>query len=109
MGEQEARVPVRGGGEGAEFSIRTLQSDHVLKWEATEKQADGTMANVEYEVEGPTVIVQTTTRNHLHPENETRVVPIYLDESSEQTDKIVGSHLRRATGKKSLSSAEEEA
>ena len=97
------------GSEGADFSIRTLQSDNVLKWEATEKQPDGTMANVEYEVEGPTVIVQTTTRNHLHPENETRVVPIYLDESSEQTDKIVGSHLRRATGKKTLSSAEEEA
>jgi DNA primase len=97
------------GSEGADFSIRTLQSDNVLKWEATEKQPDGTMANVEYEVEGPTVIVQTTTRNHLHPENETRVVPIYLDESSEQTDKIVGSHLRRASGKKTLSSAEEEA
>ena len=64
------------GSEGADFSIRTLQSDNVLKWEATEKQPDGTMANVEYEVEGPTVIVQTTTKNHLHPENETRVVPI---------------------------------
>jgi hypothetical protein len=36
------------GSEGADFSIRTLQSDNVLKWEATEKQADGTMANVEY-------------------------------------------------------------
>jgi hypothetical protein len=57
------------GSEGADFSIRTLQSDNVLKWEATEKQPDGSMANVEYEVEGPTVIVQTTTRNHLHPEN----------------------------------------
>ena len=96
------------GSEGAEFSIRTLQSDNVLKWEATEKQADGTMTNVEYEVEGPTVIVQTTTRNHLHPENETRVVPIYLDESAEQTEKITQEALRRATGEGTVSDAERE-
>jgi hypothetical protein len=97
------------GSEGADFSIRTLQSDNVLKWEATEKQADGTMANVEYEVEGPTVIVQTTTRNHLHPENETRVVPIYLDETAEQTERITKEVLRRAAGEGTISDAEREA
>src|SRR5215204_1820568 len=92
------------GSEGADFSIRTLQSDNVLKWEATEKQPDGSMAtNVEYEVEGPTVIVQTTTKNHLHPENETRVVPLYLDESAEQTEKITQAVLRRAAGISSIS------
>ena len=93
------------GSDGADFSIRTLQSDNVLKWEATEKQADGTLANVEYEVEGPTVIIQTTTKNHLHPENETRVVPIYLDESSEQTGKITREVLRHAAGRGSVSEA----
>ena len=61
------------------------------------------MANVEYEVEGPTVIVQTTTKNHLHPENETRVVPLYLDESAEQTEKITQAVLRRAAGINSIS------
>jgi hypothetical protein len=96
------------GSEGADFSIRTLQSDNVLKWEATEKQPDGTMANVEYEVEGPTVIVQTTTKNHLHPENETRVVPLYLDESSEQTERITKEVLKRAAGKGSISEVERE-
>jgi hypothetical protein len=94
------------GSEGADFSIRTMQSDNVLKWEAMEKQSDGTMANVEYEVEGPTVIVQTTTRNHLHPENETRVIPLYLDESAEQTEKITGEVLRRASGKGDVSADE---
>jgi hypothetical protein len=91
------------GSEGADFSIRTLQSDNVLKWEATEKQPDGSLANVEYEVEGPTVIVQTTTRNHLHPENETRVVPLYLDESAGQTKDIIEENLRRAAGKGTVS------
>ena len=96
------------GSEGADFSIRTLQSDNVLKWEATEKQPDGTMANVEYEVEGPTVIVQTTTKNHLHPENETRVVPLYLDETAEQTEKITRAALRRAAGITAISSEKRE-
>src|SRR5215211_1389225 len=94
------------GSEGADFSIRTLQSDNVLKWEATEKQPDGSMANVEYQVEGPTVIVQTTTKNHLHPENETRVVPLYLDESPEQTEKITKAVLRRARGTNAISETE---
>ena len=96
------------GSEGAEFAIRTLQSDNVLKWEATEKQPDGNLANVEYEVEGPTVVVQTTTQNHLHPENETRVVPLYLDESARQTKWVTEDELARAAGERSLSKAEED-
>jgi hypothetical protein len=57
------------------------------------------MKNVVYQTEGPTVIVQTTTKNHLHPENETRVFPLYIDESEEQTSRIIGSILTEATGK----------
>jgi hypothetical protein len=84
------------GSEEAEFTIRILQSDGRLVYEATEKDADGTMKNVVYETEGPTVVVQTTTRIHLHHENETRVFPIYIDESSEQTQRIVQSILQEA-------------
>jgi hypothetical protein len=97
------------GTEGAEFSIRTLQSDGVLRWEATEKDENGSPVNVEYEVEGPCVIVQTTTRNHLHPENETRVVPLYLDESAVQTERITKQVLRRAAGQGALPAEEEQA
>jgi len=56
------------------------------------------MKNVVYRTEGPTVIVQTTTKNHLHPENETRIFPIYLDESEEQTGRIVRGVLEQAEG-----------
>jgi hypothetical protein len=42
------------------------------------------------------VVVQTTTRIHLHHENETRVFPIYIDESSAQTERIVQSILQEA-------------
>jgi hypothetical protein len=84
------------GSEDAEFTIRILQSDGKLVYEATEKDADGTMRNVVHEKEGPTVVVQTTTRIHLHHENETRVFPIYIDESSAQTERIVQSILQEA-------------
>jgi hypothetical protein len=57
------------------------------------------LKNVVYETEGPTVVVQTTTRNHLHPENETRVFPIYIDESEQQTGRIVGGILKEASGR----------
>jgi hypothetical protein len=77
------------GSEDANYSIRVMQSDGRLEYEATEKTPDGSMKNVVYRTEGPTVIVQTTTKNHLHPENETRVLPIYVDESPAQTERIV--------------------
>jgi hypothetical protein len=86
------------GSEDAEFTIRILQSDGKLVYEANEKEADGTMRNVVHEKEGPTVVVQTTTRIHLHHENETRVFPIYIDESSAQTERIVRGILEQAEG-----------
>ena len=86
------------GSEDAEFTIRVLQSDGKLVYEATEKDPDGTMRNVVHHKEGPTVVVQTTTRIHLHHENETRVLPIYIDESSAQTERIVRGILEQAEG-----------
>jgi DNA primase len=86
------------GSEDAEYSIRVMQSDGRLEYEATEKMPDGGMKNVVYQTEGPTVVVQTTTRIHLHPENETRVFPIYIDESERQTSRIVSSILKEASG-----------
>jgi DNA primase len=52
------------GSEDANYSIRVMQSDGRLEYEATEKTADGSMKNVVYQTEGPTVIVQTTTKNN---------------------------------------------
>jgi DNA primase len=86
------------GSEDASYTIRVMQSDGRLEYESTEKMPDGGMKNVVYKTEGPTVIVQTTTRNHLHPENETRVFPIYIDESEEQTGRIVQSILKEVSG-----------
>ena len=86
------------GSEDAEYTIRVMQSDGRLEYEATEKMPDGAMKNVVHQTEGPTVVVQTTTKNHLHPENATRVFPIYIDESERQTGRIVRSILKEASG-----------
>ncbi len=86
------------GSEDADFSIRVLQSDGRLEYESTEKLPDGTIGTVVYQKEGPCVVVQTTTRNHLHPENETRVFPIYIDESDRQTGLILKSIMTEAAG-----------
>jgi hypothetical protein len=86
------------GSESADYTIRIMQSDGCLEYEATEKTASGQMRNVVHRTEGPTVIVQTTTKNHLHPENETRVFPIYIDESEDQTRRITEALLLDASG-----------
>jgi DNA primase len=86
------------GSEDAEYTIRVMQTDGRLEYEATEKMSDGSMKNVVHQTEGPTVVVQTTTQNHLHPENASRVFPLYIDESARQTGRIVGSILREASG-----------
>ena len=86
------------GSEGADFAIRVLQSAQYLEYVVTEKTADGTYKAVTYRKEGPVVVVQTTTQIRLFNENDTRVLPIYLDESAEQTRRIVESALLRAEG-----------
>ena len=85
------------GSEGADFTIRVLQSAQYLEYEATEKMPDGSFGTVVHRKEGPVVVVQITTEIRLYHENDTRVFPIYLDESAEQTERIVDSALRRAS------------
>jgi DNA primase len=84
------------GSESADYTIRVLQSDGRLEYEATEKAKDGSLRNVVYSTEGPTVVVQTTTKNHLHSENDTRVFSLYIDESQKQTRRIVQNSLKEA-------------
>lgn len=76
------------GAEEADYSIRTFQSEKVIKILVVEKNTDGHLETVEHVVEGPAVFFQTTTKTHLHPENETREFDLFVDESEEQTRRI---------------------
>lgn len=100
-------IQEREGSSEAEYSLRILQSDSGLEYESTEKEPDGTLTTKVHKKEGPCVVIQTTTRNHLHPENETRVIPIYIDESEEQTKRINAEKKRRAAGRGRLTRAQE--
>ena len=77
------------GSEGADFTIRVLQSAQHLEYEATEKTPDGSFRIVVHRKEGPVVVVQTTTTIRLYHENDTRVLGVHIDESENQTRLIV--------------------
>jgi len=95
------------GSEGADFTIRVLQSAQYLEYEVTEKMPDGSMGTVVHRREGTVVVVCTTTKIRLFHENNTRVLPIYVDESEEQTRRIVERQLQTAKGE-DVSSKERE-
>lgn len=78
----------RAGGEGADYSIRTLQSRRKLSQLVTTKDENGQMSADFREVLGPIAFLETTTQAELNAENTTRCFEIFLDESEEQTRRI---------------------
>jgi hypothetical protein len=80
------------GSEDASYSIRTLLSEHRLTYEVVEKdERTGQSHTRQIEKEGPTGFLTTTTLPRLHPENETRLITLAIDESEEQTRSIMKS------------------
>jgi predicted transcriptional regulator len=78
------------GGQKADYSIRSLQSEGKLKIQAVIKNPEtGEMETIEREVMGPTGFVTTTTRPNVHPENETRNFTVFPDETEKQTSKVL--------------------
>jgi hypothetical protein len=75
------------GVAGADFAIRTMQSEQFIEWEFVENTGNGIQKRRK-RVKGPAAIIQATTRVTLHPENETRLLFIQVDESADQTRAI---------------------
>jgi DNA primase catalytic core len=81
----------RTGGEGADYSIRVLQSRQKLTQAVVIKEpATGKLVTKEFVVEGPIAYLETTTEVRINHENATRCFEIVLDESAEQTRRIQG-------------------
>jgi DNA primase catalytic core len=79
----------RAGGEGADYSIRTLQSRKKLKLATPVKDpVTGKQVTQDIEVEGPVAYLETTTNPYLNPENSSRCFELFMDESEEQTRRI---------------------
>jgi len=82
-------IEERTGGEGADYSIRTLQSRQKLTQAVPIKDPNsGKIKTMTFEVEGPIAYLETTTSAEINHENATRCFEIYLDESAEQTRRI---------------------
>jgi len=84
------------GAEAAEYSLRTMESEGKIIVLVAERGPDGKIETREHTVEGPIAVVETTTKPHLHPENETRTFDVFVNESPGQTKAILQEQARRA-------------
>jgi hypothetical protein len=83
------RLEERSGGEGCDYQIRSLQSQHKLVQIIVVKDpVTGNLLPRENEVHGPIAYLETTTNLRLNPENTSRCFEIPLDESPEQTRRV---------------------
>jgi hypothetical protein len=74
-------------GDIASYLVRTLLSEGRLIWGTVDK-IDGELAGRRIEKEGPTGVLITTTRVKLHPENETRLLSIPIQDTPKQTRNV---------------------
>jgi len=78
------------GGEDAAYAIRSLISAGLLVIEATVKDPlTGRMTTMQNKVYGPTSVFQTTTNPRVNPETLSRFYVSSIDESREQTRRIL--------------------
>lgn len=98
------------GAEDAIYSIRTLQSDQYLTVAVTTTDPKtGIKRTEEYHVEGPVVIIITTTNPEaLDFETRNRFVILTIDESREQTKRILQKQRERQSLEGLLRSRSEE-
>lgn len=82
------------GVAGADYAIRTFQSEQVIEWEFVDCSKG--IKKKTNRVRGPAAFIQATTRPVLHPENETRLLFTHMDESPEQTQAILRQQAREA-------------
>ncbi len=91
------------GSRDADYSIRVLQSKEILRLAVPIKDPKtGSLKTSIFEVEGPVVIIETTTRTDLNPENLSRCFTVYLDESESQTRRIHDYQKRMKTAEGAL-------
>jgi len=78
------------GAEDASYALRNLISSGVLVSESTIKDlATGRLTTQENRVEGPTAVFMTTTNPMIDPETKSRFFVSGIDESPEQTRRIL--------------------
>ena len=84
-------------GDFLNYIVRSLLSEGRVRYETVEKTAEGLQARL-IEREGPTGLIMSTTQVNLHPENETRHLTIPLNDTPEQTRRILRAIALQHTG-----------
>jgi len=75
-------------GSFASYLLRSLLSEGRIKYEFVDKTDEGLQSRL-IEKEGPTGLIMTTTAVWLHPENETRLLTVTVNDSREQTRNVL--------------------
>lgn len=80
-------------------AMRVLISEGVLRYKTVVKDEEsGRPRTITIEKTGPTGLIVTTTATSLHPENETRMLSVHVDDSPEQTRAVLDEVGRRWEG-----------
>ena len=74
-------------GESQNYFVRSLLSEGHIKYTTVESTSQGNKPRHIF-IEGPTGLVLTTTAINLHPENETRMLSVNVNDSPDQTAKV---------------------
>lgn len=77
-------------GDTQSYLIRSLLSEGRIRYETVESTSTGLIPRL-IEREGPTGLLVTTTADRLHPENETRILSLLVDDSQDQTKAVLQS------------------
>jgi DNA primase len=89
---------IDGLSEEAEFAFRELQSNGELNSATSIKLDNGQITSGQKTVKGPIASLACTTRGEIYEDNMSRVFLIAVDESAEQTGRIIEYQNRKAAG-----------
>jgi len=89
---------VDGLGEEANFAFRELQSNGELNSATSVKLENGQIVSGEKRVKGPIASLACTTQGEIYEDNMSRVFLIAIDESQEQTKRIIRYQNNKAAG-----------
>ncbi len=86
------------GALGVLFPIRELQSKKRISKTITQKGRDGKLQTTTLIVEGPVCVIACTTKESIYEDNANRSIMIYLNDSKEQDEKVMGYQKRHRAG-----------
>jgi len=84
--------------EDALLAVRELISNEILQSSTTIKTESGELTGAQKTVRGPIASLSATTKGEIYEDNMSRVFLIAVDESQQQTQKIIQYQQKRAAG-----------